>query len=820
MSKQVKRNTYLTYGHKHSFGSALSGAAGGLNMESLGKGIRGSIGAIGSAVGGTVGGLIGGGYQSGAGDAFNQIGNIGSAIPGPWGAIIGGGAKVLGGLTNAAFGTKVDQEKLSAANMGTSTLNSFKSNASSFDDVKGIQAVANVQDAYKGGWFAKGSARRKNEELRRQRAEAMSFADRSVENNIENLADEQMDTMLANYAAFGGPLHTNGADWNTGITVVDNGGSHESNPLEGVPMGMAPDGTPNLVEEGEVIFNDYVFSKRLRVPKAVREKYKLRGAKDLTFADAAKKAQKESEERPNDPISKRGLEAAMKGLMYEQEQVRQKKEERRAKQAVFAYGGSIHIDPSKKGTFTAAASKHGMGVQEFASKVLANPDDYSPAMRKKANFAKNASKWHHADGGLLNYFACGGHKHGDGDFLYRNYGTPMYFPNEDSTNYGLFGNNYLPDTPITLEPLRQIARDKTIQRGDGSKVRAAGNNTNFTLVPTGKSDTIPMLNLERAQGVPVYKETPITLNEKIDLPNIPITSNTYSEESKKGWKWDESQLRYVPAIGAGLSVMSDLFGWTNKPDYSGADAIMNAAGDVANVRFNPIGDYLGYRPFDRLFYANQLGAQAGATRRNIMNTSGGNRGVAMAGLLSADYNTGNQLGNLYRQAEEYNLGQRQKVAEFNRATNEFNSEGFLKAAMANQQGYDTKVKAAIAAAELRDKIDSRVGAARSANLTNFFNSIGDIGREAYSRNMIETNPALYYSIDRNGRITYKKGFDKLSEEEKQTVRDYVNYDKYKAFSLMVPSKGISLATIPEPTQGPITIKKKSKGGYLTIRRKK
>lgn len=51
MSKQVKRNTYLTYGHKHSFGSALSGAAGGLNMESLGKGIGGSIGAIGSAVG-------------------------------------------------------------------------------------------------------------------------------------------------------------------------------------------------------------------------------------------------------------------------------------------------------------------------------------------------------------------------------------------------------------------------------------------------------------------------------------------------------------------------------------------------------------------------------------------------------------------------------------------------------------------------------------------------------------------------------------------------------------------------------------------------
>lgn len=58
-------------------------------------------------------------------------------------------------------------------------------------------------------------------------------------------------------------------------------------------------------------------------------------------------------------------------------------------------GGSIHIAPSKRGTFTAAATKHGMGVQEFASRVLRNKDNYSPAMVKKANFARNASKWNH-----------------------------------------------------------------------------------------------------------------------------------------------------------------------------------------------------------------------------------------------------------------------------------------------------------------------------------------------------------------------------------------------------------------------------------------
>lgn len=75
----------------------------------------------------------------------------------------------------------------------------------------------------------------------------------------------------------------------------------------------------------------------------------------------------------------------------------------------------IHIKPSKRGTFTAAAKKRGKSVQGFASQVLAHKENYSPAMVKKAVFASNASKWKHADGGellpddyYLNLFALGG----------------------------------------------------------------------------------------------------------------------------------------------------------------------------------------------------------------------------------------------------------------------------------------------------------------------------------------------------------------------------------------------------------------------------
>lgn len=62
----------------------------------------------------------------------------------------------------------------------------------------------------------------------------------------------------------------------------------------------------------------------------------------------------------------------------------------------------IKIAPSKKGTFTAAATKHGKSVQAFASQVLANKENYSSAMVKKANFAKNAAKWSHELGGYIN----------------------------------------------------------------------------------------------------------------------------------------------------------------------------------------------------------------------------------------------------------------------------------------------------------------------------------------------------------------------------------------------------------------------------------
>lgn len=63
-------------------------------------------------------------------------------------------------------------------------------------------------------------------------------------------------------------------------------------------------------------------------------------------------------------------------------------------------GSGIHIKKENRGKFTASAKRAGQGVQEHARSVLNNPNA-TPLQKKRANFARNAAKWKHEDGGIL-----------------------------------------------------------------------------------------------------------------------------------------------------------------------------------------------------------------------------------------------------------------------------------------------------------------------------------------------------------------------------------------------------------------------------------
>ena len=384
-----------------------------------------------------------------------------------------------------------------------------------------------------------------------------------------------------NWNAFGGWLNTQGGDFTNGVTFIDEGGSHEENPYQGIQIGVDPEGAPNLVEQGEVVYDDYVFSDRMEIPDDIRKEYKLRGK---TFAKAAKSAQRESEERPNDPLSNRGLQAAMERIATAQEEARQRKEAHREGNeypSMFAYGGDT--DPT-----------YGLALQD----------------------------------------------------------------------------------PMSAEELEALMAQ--------------------------------------------YNEVPETAPEG-------------NNDKRQTWT------RYAPIIGSGLASLSDLF---SRPDYSGADLISGVDLGAEAAGYAPIGNYLSYRPLDRDFYINKMNQQAAATRRGLMNTSGGNRLNAQAGILAADYNYGQNMGNLARQAEEYNQQLRERVEAFNRGTNMFNTETGLKASMFNAESRNAAKRArlgqATTAAQMRQAIKDQDSARRSANITNFLQGLGDMGWENEQANWLDT----------------------------------------------------------------------------------
>lgn len=121
--------------------------------------------------------------------------------------------------------------------------------------------------------------------------------------------------------------NTNLNNYGYGITRYGVGGSHEQNKNGGIQQGIAPDGQPNLVEQGEVRYNNYVYSNRLTPNKHNLKINNLpTNYAGKTFAKLAESLSKEVQERPNDPISLAGLESMMTRLRNTQEVHKQVKD--------------------------------------------------------------------------------------------------------------------------------------------------------------------------------------------------------------------------------------------------------------------------------------------------------------------------------------------------------------------------------------------------------------------------------------------------------------------------------------------------------------
>ena len=110
----------------------------------------------------------------------------------------------------------------------------------------------------------------------------------------------------------------------TGYFKVNTGGSHDENPNGGVQIGVDQQGVPNMLEEGEPVYNDYVFSDNIKADEDILAKYNIPAKyADKLYSEIADAYVNEAEERPLDPISNNGLNEMLVRLSQAQEEQKQ-----------------------------------------------------------------------------------------------------------------------------------------------------------------------------------------------------------------------------------------------------------------------------------------------------------------------------------------------------------------------------------------------------------------------------------------------------------------------------------------------------------------
>lgn len=181
---------------------------GGLS-KLMGAGLK--SGAISAGVD-MLGSALAGGKTTKAGSAMNSLGNVASMIPGPYGAVASIALKGLGSLTNAAFGSKMNEQFINDTYQGINKQASWNSQAQSSDqllsDAHNITQMNEVSKSQVGsdGWFSNKAAR-KTAELNQRINDANNRSYNNLINTSDNISKNTSLNMMANYSAFGGPLN-------------------------------------------------------------------------------------------------------------------------------------------------------------------------------------------------------------------------------------------------------------------------------------------------------------------------------------------------------------------------------------------------------------------------------------------------------------------------------------------------------------------------------------------------------------------------------------------------------------------------------------
>ena len=651
--------------------------------------------------------------------------------------------------------------------------------------------------------------------------------------------------------AIGGDMQTNGGDFSTGLSHVNAGLSHELNPNEGVQVGVDLQGIPNLVEEGEVIWNDYVFSARIGMDDESKEVFHVNKKRDITYADQAKRLEREIKERPNDPISKAAFNAQMEKLQEQQERQKAEMEAQRAQEAFAALSPEEQtavmqqVAQQEQAAQDAAIQEQAAQEQAIAEQqaMQGQPTPEEAQMMQQEQMMQAEPQIEQqpaiqACGGKINKFDKGGKKNAGswkkGNsatnwMQYSSIGLKSYLQNilnrvnnaktdEEKNNIRQEAINTVRDIQQAyrkayqneLSPVSESEAVKTLQTlfqnaggnegftniADNINIPAGANTadrvdrgwvdslwgprtsirnwgsteydldygdiaklasqaglkyapiTDWTYGNTDNPYTLYGLSLPEVDTRIIDPNTPDTpaQEEKVSIvpedavngkPAVDTEVTTKPGEPVKKYAYrpnlvEETNLgMYGPLVNLGMMAAG-----IGKPDYTELDkALAIANRPVKLASYQPIGDYIKYRPMDIWAAQNRMDANARATDRAIMNsTSPSNQ----AALLANAYTSQLGSGELFRQSLEYNDNLKKQVADFNRGTNIQNANAFnqLSQFNASQLNADKQRRAYMAANIVGQKMDADASWYNSlyGNVNSMFTNIANREREIRDRN--------------------------------------------------------------------------------------
>lgn len=114
-----------------------------------------------------------------------------------------------------------------------------------------------------------------------------------------------------------------------GYTRINEGGSHDENPYGGVQVGVDNNGVPDMVQEDESIYDDFVFSNTIKADKKFLKDNKIADKySGKLYSEIVDSIMDEAKERPLDSVSNNGLRVMLSRLANAQESQKQFEEEK------------------------------------------------------------------------------------------------------------------------------------------------------------------------------------------------------------------------------------------------------------------------------------------------------------------------------------------------------------------------------------------------------------------------------------------------------------------------------------------------------------